>query len=73
MENQALFNLIVGIAGFFGALWVMSVKADHKELKEDFKKHKDESVRRGDFDRAVDEIKRLLEQFFERLDRKADK
>lgn len=88
MESQAVFNVIVAVAGAFGG-WILkviwdSIKQVDNDVKHLSREVNQDFVRREDFKASVVEIKadmregfrevkELLGQVFTRLDGKADK
>ena len=73
MDSQTIFNMVVGLAAFFGG-WVLNnitkaierIDADVRALPVNY-------VSKDDYHRDIDEIKDICKQIFNKLDNKADK
>lgn len=83
-EMQIIFNIVAGVAGFFGAFLMKSLWDSIKELREAHDKltrqHAEISVlvaghyaKREDVNEMGREIFRKLDAIMEKLDKKADK
>ena len=88
MESQAVFNIVVAVAGVFGG-WILkviwdSIKQVDKDVKYLSREVNQDFVRREDFKASVVEIKadmregfrevkEMIGQVFSRLENKADK
>jgi hypothetical protein len=75
--SQDLYNIIVGIAGT-AIGWILkvvwdSVNALQKDMKEIERELHTEYVSKDDYRQDIVEMKGILKQIFDKLDRKADK
>ena len=75
--SQDLYNIIVGVAGaaigwLLKVVWdsVRALQADMKEIERELHT---EYVSKDDYRQDIIEMKGILKQIFEKLDRKADK
>lgn len=75
--SQDLYNIIVGVAGaaigwLLKVVWdsVRALQADMKEIERELHT---EYVSKNDYRQDIIEVKDILKQIFEKLDRKADK
>jgi antirestriction protein len=75
--SQDLYNIIVGVAGaaigwLLKVVWdsVRALQADMKEIERELHT---EYVSKHDYRQDIIEVKDILKQIFEKLDRKADK
>jgi antirestriction protein len=75
--SQDLYNIIVGVAGaaigwLLKVVWdsVRALQADMKEIERELHI---EYVSKNDYRQDILEMKDILKQIFEKLDRKADK
>jgi hypothetical protein len=73
MDTQAIFNVIVGIAAFFGGWVLNNITKAIERLDKDVREMPHTYVTKDDYHRDVDEIKDICKQIFSRLDHKADK
>lgn len=73
MEMQAIFNIVVGIAAFFGGWVLNNITKAIERLDKDVRDMPKHYVSREDFHRDIDEIKDICKQIFAKLDGKADK
>ena len=73
METQAIFNVVVGIAAFFGGWVLNSITKAIQRLDEDVRKMPIVYVTKDDYRHDIDEIKSILGKIFDRLEHKADK
>ena len=73
METQLIFNVILGVAAFFGAWILNSISSKLDRLDEDVRKLPAIYVSKDENRHDLDEIKELLKRIFEKLDQKADK
>lgn len=75
--SQDMYNIIVGVAGaaigwLLKVVWdsVRALQADMKEIERELHT---EYVSKNDYRQDILEMKDILKQIFEKLDRKADK
>ena len=73
MESQFIFNVIVGIAAFFGGWMLNSITKAIERLDTDVRSLPHTYVSKEDYHRDIDEIKDICKQIFAKLDNKADK
>ena len=73
MESQFIFNVIVGIAAFFGGWMLNSITKAIERLDTDVRSLPHTYVSKEDYHRDIDEIKDICKQIFAKLDAKADK
>lgn len=77
MMSQDLYNIIVGVAGaavgwMLKVVWesVRALQADMKEIERELHT---EYVSKNDYRQDIVEMKDILKQIFDKLDRKVDK
>jgi hypothetical protein len=73
METQAIFNVVVGIAAFFGGWVLNNITKAIERLDTDVREMPKTYVTKDDYHRDIDEIKDICKQIFDKLDNKADK
>ena len=73
MESQSLFNIIVGLAAFFGGWVLNNITKAIERLDDDIRNLPHDYVSKEDYRRDIDEIKDICKQIFAKLDNKADK
>jgi len=73
METQVIFNLIVGVAAFFGGWVLNNITKAIERLDADVRALPINYVSKDDYHRDIDEIKDICKQIFAKLDNKADK
>ena len=73
METQAIFNIIVGIAAFFGGWVLNNITKAIERLDTDVRNMPHDYVSKADYHRDIDEIKDICKQIFQKLDNKADR
>jgi len=73
MDAQMLFNIGLGLIGFFGGWVINSITRSVERLDSDVRSMQKEYVTKGDYHRDIDEIKAICKQIFDKLDAKADK
>jgi len=73
METQAIFNIIVGLAAFFGGWVLNNITKAIERLDKDVRQMPTTYVSKDDYRRDIDEIKDICKQIFAKLDNKADK
>jgi len=73
MDAQMLFNIGLGLVGFFGGWTINSITRAVERLDNDVRGIQKEFVTKNDYHRDIDEIKSICKQIFEKLDNKADK
>jgi len=73
MESQAIFNIVVGIAAFFGGWVLNNITKAIERLDADVREMPKTYVSKEDYHRDIDELKDICKQIFAKLDNKADK
>lgn len=73
METQYIFNIIVGIAAFFGGWMLNSITKAIERLDSDVRDMPHTYLTKEDYHRDIAEIKDICKQIFSKLDNKADK
>ena len=73
MESQAIFNIVVGIAAFFGGWVLNNITKAIERLDADVREMPKNYVSKEDYHRDIDEIKDICKQIFNKLDSKVDK
>jgi hypothetical protein len=73
MDLQVLFNIAVGMAGFFGGWILNNISRSIDKLDQDVRAMPLTYVTQNHYQRDIDEIKGMLRLIFDRLDDKADK
>lgn len=73
MDSQSVFNIVVGLAAFFGGWVLNSITKAINRLDTDVRNMPLMYVTKDDYHRDIDEIKEICKQIFDKLDNKADK
>lgn len=73
MDGQSLFNLVVGIAAFFGGWTLNNITRMLNRIDEDLREIPHIYVSKDDYKTDIAEIKGMLGKIFDRLENKADK
>jgi hypothetical protein len=73
MDGQSLFNLVVGIAAFFGGWTLNNITRMLNRIDEDLREVPHIYVSKDDYKIDIAEIKGMLGKIFDRLENKADK
>jgi hypothetical protein len=73
MDGQSLFNLVVGIAAFFGGWTLNNITRMLNRIDEDIREIPHIYVSKDDYKTDIAEIKGMLGKIFDRLENKADK
>lgn len=73
METQFIFNIIVGIAAFFGGWVLNNITKAIERLDIDVRNMPLTYVTKDDYRRDIDELKDICGKIFDRLEGKADK
>jgi len=73
METQQVYDVILGLAAFFGGWVLNNITKAIERLDNDVRDMPHEYVSKDDFHRDIDEIKEICKQIFNKLDNKADK
>ena len=73
MDNQMLFNIVVGIASFFGGWVLNNITKAIDRLDDDVRKLPTTYVSKDEYHRDIAEVKTMLGKIFDKLDGKVDK
>jgi len=73
MDTQSIFNIVVGLAAFFGGWVLNNITKAIERLDDDVRNMPHEYVSKDDYRRDIDELKDICKQIFNKLDSKADK
>lgn len=73
MEIQVLFNIVVGVAAFFGGWSLNQITRSIERLDKDVRNMPLTYVTQTTYQRDIDDIKNMLSKIFDKLDEKADK
>lgn len=73
MDSQSVFNIVVGLAAFFGGWVLNSITKAINRLDTDVRNMPLMYVTKDDYHRDIDEIKDICKQIFNKLDDKVDK
>ena len=73
MDYQVLFNIAVGIAGFFGGWTLNRIYIAIDRLDSDVRGMPMNYVNRDDYKADIRDIREMLGKIFDKLDNKADK
>ena len=73
MEVQVLFNIIVGVAAFFGGWSLNQITRSIERLDKDVRNMPLNYVTQTTYQRDIDDIKNMLSKIFDKLDEKVDK
>jgi cell division protein FtsL len=77
MDNQQIFNFVVGIAAFLAVFVFNQVTRKIQKLEDDVASMREQILRdyvqKDDYKADIKEIKDILRQIFDKLDSKRDK
>lgn len=73
MDSQMLFNIVIGLASFFGGWVLNNITKAIDRLDDDVRKLPHTYVSKDEYHRDIDEIKIMLNKIFDKLDNKVDK
>lgn len=73
MEGQMLFNLVVGVAAFFGGWTLNNITRMLNRIDDDIRDLPLTYVSREDYRSDINEIKGMLGKIFDKLEGKVDK
>ena len=73
MDGQFLFNLVVGIAAFFGGWTLNNITRMLNRIDDDIREIPHIYVSKDDYKTDIAEIKGMIGKIFDRLENKADK
>lgn len=70
---QVLFNIVVGVAAFFGGWSLNQITRSIERLDKDVRNMPLTYVTQTTYQRDIDDIKNMLGKIFDKLDEKMDK
>ena len=73
MESQLIFNIIVGLAAFFGGWVLNNITKAIERLDADVRSMPLTYVTKDDYRHDIDDLKNICGKIFDRLEGKADK
>lgn len=73
MDNQQLFNVIVSIAGFLAVYVINNLTRIIQRLEDKVSNISVSYVTKDDYRTDIAEIKKILHDIFDKIDKKADK
>lgn len=73
MDNQQLFNALIGLVVFLGGWVLNNITKAIERLDKDIRDLPHDYVAKDDYHRDVTEMKEMLGKIFDKLDNKADK
>jgi hypothetical protein len=73
MEGQMLFNLVVGVAAFFGGWTLNNITRMLNRIDDDIRELPHLYVSKEDYKTDIHDIKGMLGKIFDKLEGKADK
>lgn len=73
MDVQVLFNIVVGVAAFFGGWSLNQITRSIERLDKDVRNMPHTYVTQSTYQRDIDDIKSMLGKIFDKLDEKMDK
>lgn len=73
MDAQMGFNVVIGLAAFFGGWTLNSITKAIERLDNDVRAMPHNYVGKDDYRQDIAEIKDICRQIFDRLDKKVDK
>ena len=73
MEMQAMFNVVVGIAAFFGGWVLNNITKAIERLDSDVRNMPMHYLSKDDYRNDIREVKEMLGKIFYKLDTKVDK
>lgn len=73
MDNQQLFNVVMAVAGFLAAYVLNSMTRTIQKLEDRVSAMPITYVSKDDYRSDISEIKKMLHDIFDKIDKKADK
>jgi hypothetical protein len=73
MDNQQLFNVVVSIAGFLAVYVINNLTRIIQRLEDKVSNMSVSYVTKDDYRTDIAEIKKILHDIFDKIDKKADK
>jgi hypothetical protein len=71
--EQSIFNIVVGVAAFFGGWVLNNITKSIERLDRDVRDMPKTYVTKDDYHRDIDDVKDMLDKIFNKLDNKVDK
>jgi hypothetical protein len=71
--EQNIFNIVVGVAAFFGGWVLNNITKSIERLDRDVRDMPKTYVTKDDYHRDIDDVKDMLDKIFNKLDNKVDK
>ena len=73
MDSQMFFNIVIGLASFFGGWVLNNITKAIDRLDNDVRKLPITYLSKDEYHRDIDDIKIMLGKIFDKLDNKVDK
>lgn len=73
MEGQMLFNIVVGLAAFFGGWTLNNITRMLNRIDDDIRELPHVYLTKDDYKADISEIKGMLGKIFDKLESKVDK
>ncbi len=73
MDNQQIFNIVVSVAGFLAVYVLNSMTRSIQKLEDKVNEMPKDYVQKDDYRSDIAEIKKILHDIFDKIDKKADK
>jgi hypothetical protein len=73
MDSQMLFNIVIGLASFFGGWVLNNITKAIDRLDDDVRNLPIIYLTKNEYHRDIDDIKTMLGKIFDKLDGKVDK
>jgi hypothetical protein len=73
MDSQMLFNIVIGLASFFGGWVLNNITKAIDRLDDDVRNLPIIYLTKNEYHRDIDDIKIMLGKIFDKLDNKVDK
>ena len=73
MDSQMLFNIVIGLASFFGGWVLNNITKAIDRLDDDVRNLPIMYLSKNEYHRDIDDIKTMLAKIFDKLDNKVDK
>ena len=73
MDSQMLFNIVIGLASFFGGWVLNNITKAIDRLDDDVRNLPIIYLTKNEYHRDIDDIKTMLGKIFDKLDNKVDK
>jgi cell fate (sporulation/competence/biofilm development) regulator YmcA (YheA/YmcA/DUF963 family) len=71
--DQNVFNIIIGVAAFFGSWILNNITKAIDRLDKDVRNLPVMYVAKDDYHRDIDDVKNMLDKIFNKLENKVDK